>query len=225
MTKTRRHDRGFTLIELLTVITIMAILGGVSISAIPGIRSSYQRKQAVDIVMTTIEQARVAALQSGENVYVILALARDNGVSPDGLIVVGDQPIGSSSTGLVLYTHWVRLPLGVRFRSSLNTLAVSAYPSQVNVVTQLPPIAGNPSYAGFTFNSTGTLAYPASGGLDLALFEGIRGSRGNETARGPSAKAAENGTGSLTDAGLYEVVRLDRYNGRSWMNVSTLVNK
>lgn len=216
--KIRKDDQGFSLVEVLTVLAIMAVLTGLSISAIPGMRSSYDRKTAVDLVMTTIEQARVAALQSGGNTYVVFALAKDSGLSPDAMIVVGDQPIGSTATGLVLYTHWIRMPLGVRFHYLTNTLVASSVPTAVNT-TSLPPLNGNPNFTGFTFNSTGTVSYPATGGLDVALFEGIRSSHMAETAVGPSAKA----TMSLSTSGLYEVIRLSRYSGRSWMDVSNLL--
>ncbi len=208
------------MVELLTVLAIMAVLTGLSIPAIQGARSTYNRQAAVDIVMTTVEQARMAALQSGENVYVILAKATDGGVSPDALIVAGDPAIGSLTTGKVLITRWIKLPLNVRFRSSDGTLAVNDLPSGVTS-DMLPSIGGQPLYSGFTFNSTGTMAYPVSGGLDLALYEGIRKGDGTETAQGASAHA----TDGLSDSGLYEVIRFSRYNGRSWADVSNLLQK
>ena len=226
MSKIRKSNQGFTLVELLVVMAIMLVLIGISVSAIPGIRSTYNRRSAVNRVMGAIELARVSALQSGENVYVIMALARDSGVSDDAIIVAGDPPFGSPTTGEVFYTHWIRLPPNIRFRSSTGTLAVSALPAPPWTTSMLPVTSGSPTYAAFTFNSTGTLSYPASGtgpnsGLDLALFEGIRNSHGVEKAQGASAKA----TLGLTDAGLYEVIRLNRYTGRSWLDISTLIQK
>jgi len=239
-TKSLRSGRGFTLVELLTVLGIMAILFGMTVSAIPGFRSTYNRKSAVDNIMSTIEQARIAALQSGENAYVVLALAQDGGVSPDAMIVAGDPPIGAASTAEIFYTHWIRLPQNIRFLSKGNggagagTLAANiGIPSGVplslagsGTTTKLPMISGNPELVVFTFSSTGTLAYPPSGagpngGLDLALFEGTRNNRGNETALGPSAKA----TSGLSASGFYDVIRMDRYSGRSWADVSTLSQK
>lgn len=220
-----QRSRGFTLVELLTVMAIMALLVSVSIPALSGMRSTYARAGSVDLVMDTIEQAREAALQSGENTYVILALSQDSGVSPDALMVAGDQPIGSTSTDpLVLYTPWKRLPTNIRFRSSADTLVTNALPAAVQSQTStLPRLNGNPVYYGFTFNSTGEIVNPilTTVGLDVALYEGIRDSSGNETAEGASAKATQN----LQDSGLYEVIRLSRYSGRSWMNVSTLLQK
>ncbi len=214
-----KDQRGFSLVEVLTVITVMALLAYLSLPAIQGARSTYQRKAAADIVMETLQNARMSALQSGENVYVIFALATDSGASPDALIVVGDQPIGSPATGPMLFTKWIRLPQNIRFRSSSGTLPVSPMPTQVTG-RMLPSIAGHPTFTGMTFNSTGTLTYPTTGGLEVALFEGIRNGD-TETALGASAAA----TNDLSDSGLYDVVRLDRYSGRSWMEVSSLAQK
>lgn len=228
MNKIQRGKRGFTLVELLSVLVIMLVLGSLSLPAIQGARSTYDRKTAVDLVLSTIEQARVASLQSGENTYVILALAGDSGVSPDALIVAGDPPLGAG-TGEVFYTHWIRLPLNVRFRSSTGTLVTTNTLPTGWSNSMLPPISGNPTYASFTFNSTGTISSPASGsgpngGLDLALYEGTRASshgHSTETALGASAAA----TDKLSDSGLYDVIRLSRYTGRSWADVSTLEQK
>jgi type IV fimbrial biogenesis protein FimU len=212
-------ERGFALIELLMVLAVMAVLVGISIPAITGVRSSYDRNSAVTLVMSAIEQARVDALQSGENAYVVMARTTDSGTSPDALIVVGDPPLGSAATGVIPLTKWIKLPQNVRFLSSTGTLVVSSLPSSVTA-SMLPSVGGNPIYSGFTFNSTGSLQYPASGGLDIALYEGIRAGQ-TETAQGPTAAA----TDGLSDSGLYEVIRLDRFSGRSWMNVSSLAQK
>jgi prepilin-type N-terminal cleavage/methylation domain-containing protein len=237
MNKAKREEQGFSLVELLTVIAIMAVLVGLSIPAIQGMRSTYNRKAAVDLVMSTIEQARVAAIQSGENTYVVMALAKDSGISPDAMMIVGDPPLGSTSAAEIFYTHWVRLPLNVRFRSSTGTLPKNSLPSQV-VSSTLPPLFGgtsNYTYTGFAFDSTGTLWNPPpgsgpNGGLDIALYEGIRNKLLTETAVGASAAAAAGKSGatltSATDTtGIYEVIRLSRYSGRSWADVSTLAIK
>ena len=233
MSRTRKTDHGFSLVELLTVMGIMAVLIGITIPAVSGFRSTYDRKSAVDIVMTTIEQARVAALQSGENVYVVMALATDSGVSPDAMIVMGDPPIGSTATSEIYYTHWIKLPPNVRFLMSNKTMVTSLannFPSTpttafpVNQAT-LPPVGSSPvsaydiSY--FYFNSTGMVVYPTTG-LELALYEGLRtggtGSHGAQKALGPSAAATQG----LSATGLYEVIRLSQYTGRTWMDVSGL---
>jgi hypothetical protein len=196
---------------------IMGILTLVSLPAIEGARSTYTRSAATETVMESVQNARMSAIQSGENVFVIFALATD-GVSPDAIIVAGDQPLGSAASGPILYSRWIRLPTGVRFRSSANTLSVNPLSSTDITSSELPVVAGNPNYFAITFNGNGTLSNPATGALAIALYEGTR-TGASESALGASAKATQN----LSDSGLYDVVRLDRYSGRSWTEVSSLV--
>jgi prepilin-type N-terminal cleavage/methylation domain-containing protein len=223
----RKNRRAFSLVELLTVLAIISLLVFISFPAVEGIRSTYNRKAATEMVMQAVQNARMSALQSGENVSVIFALATDNGVSPDALIVAGDQPLGSPASGPVRYTKWMRLPTGIRFRSSPGTLPTNPLLSSTDITPdQLPAIPGSPTYYAITFNANGTLSSPApgngngEGGLEIALYEGTRNGAA-ETALGASAKATQN----LSDSGIYDVVRLDRYSGRSWMEVSTLAEK
>jgi prepilin-type N-terminal cleavage/methylation domain-containing protein len=223
----QKNKQGFSLVELLTVMAILLLLTGLSVPSILGARSTYYRKAAVDMVMATIEQARVDALESGANTYVIIALSKDSALTPDEMIVVGDQPLGASATGQVFYTHWIKLPLNIRFWSTgPNTLASNNVPLTTSQLSALPPTFDkiSPSFRGFTFDPTGTLINPQSGvGLDLALYEGLRNG-GGETAVGASAAASKAGGSTMSASGIYDVIRMDRYSGRTWAEVSNLIN-
>lgn len=208
---------GFSLIELLSVLAILGVMLGILLPALSGFRSSYERKQAVGTVMGTLERARLAALQSGEDVHVIFARPTDSGSTDDAMIIVGDPPIGSALSGMVLHTRWIKLPKGVRFRGAADTLAVGGLPAGFNG-SILPSIGGTPLYSAITFNSQGRVEYPAGGALDLALFEGYRDSGGAETAGEGSGKATQG----LSDAGQYEVIRLSRFTGRARVDIGTL---
>jgi prepilin-type N-terminal cleavage/methylation domain-containing protein len=67
-----RHRRSvaFSLLELLVVIAIMAVMMSLLLPAVSGFSSTAGRRGAVNILMNTFEQARVAALESGQTVYV-----------------------------------------------------------------------------------------------------------------------------------------------------------
>jgi prepilin-type N-terminal cleavage/methylation domain-containing protein len=228
MRTTRLSNRGFTLIELMTVMAIMAVLLALTIPSMSGIMSTNGRKQAVDTVLSTIEQARIASLENGNNVYVIFAMPTDSGVTSDAMIVVGDPPLGSTSANPILFTRWIMLPRNVRFLASTSTLVTSdsgttGAPTQVQAYlsnNQLPVVNGNPSYAAITFNYSGSLQFPANTPLTLALFEGIRAPDGTQVAQGATASATQN----LSVSGTYDTVRLSKYTGRSWSEVSTLSN-
>ncbi len=218
----RPGARGFTLIELLCVVGIMSMMMGAIVMAIPGFRSTYARKEAIDDVMGTLEQARVAALQAGENVTVIFARPQNGTQGDDAMLVVGTPPLGSPSTASVFYTKWIYLPKGVRFRGETGTLTGTTDNQPAGIdPSALPPLTGNPTYSTVTFNSTGQVTSPASGNLTMALYEGTRTSGTAEQATGASAKATQG----LADSGLYDVIRIARYSGRARVDMDTLQNK
>jgi prepilin-type N-terminal cleavage/methylation domain-containing protein len=226
MRKFSHYHGGFSLVELLTVMAIMAIMVVISIPAIEGVLSTDNRKQAVDTVLQTMEQARIAALQNGVDVYLVLAMPRDSGATPDAMIVVGDPPLASTSSAPILFSKWVRLPKAVRFFAYQGSLVGSdidnsRVPSQVQAyisTDQLPPLSGNPSYAALTFGSTGSLEYPLNTSLTLAFYEGLRSGTGMQIAEGATAKATQN----LSPTGIFDTVRLSPYTGRAWYEVSSL---
>ncbi len=214
-----RAREGFSLIELLSVVAVIGLMLGLLVPAMSGFRSTYERRQATGAVMDTLERARVAALQSGEDVHVVFARPTDEGMAEDAMIIVGEPPLGSLDTRRIFHSKWIKLPKGVRFRGAPDSLAAPALPTP-DLADGLPGIGGNPAFSALTFNSSGQVKYPAGGNLYLALFEGIRGGA-TERAGGGSGQA----TLGLSDSGQYEVIRLSRYSGRARMDVGTLEHK
>lgn len=209
----------FTMVELLVVIAVIILMLGLMIPAISGFSSTYNRRKAVNAVMNTLEQARVAALQSGENVHVIFARRQDP--YEDALIVMGDPPTGSTNTNRVFYTRWIKMPQNVRFRTLNNSLTTTDLPSGITTteISKGGRLDGNPSFSAITFNSTGQVEYPPPGSADnlrLILFEGMRNP--TETASGGSSQGTQN----LSEAGLYEIISLSRYTGRARLDVSAI---
>ena len=213
--------RGFSVLELLCVVGIMSMLTTVIAMAVPGFRSVYARKDAVDTVMNTLENARVAALQAGEDVSVIFARPQDGASGGDAMMVVGTPPLGSVSTNAVFYTKWIYLPKGIRFHGANDTLTGTSDSQPAGISpSALPPLTGSPDYSTVTFNSTGQVASPATGNLTMALYEGTRAGGGVEQATGATAKATQG----LSVSGLYEVIRIARYSGRARVDIGTLQN-
>jgi len=221
----RSQNSAFSLIELLTVMAVVGLMVGMLVPAVSGFGSTYKRKQSTSLVMNTLDQARVAAMRSGENVHVVFARPQ-GGTGEDAMIVVGDQPLGSTNSGSILHTRWIKLPEGIRFRGAAGTVAGGDLPQQVS--TTLGTLQGQwgqsysglpvSAYSGITFNSAGQVEYPPNANLVLALFEGTRSSGGTEAATGGSAQSTEN----LSDSGLYEVIRLSRFTGRPRLEVADL---
>jgi len=203
----------FSLVELLAVIAIISILLVFIAPAIGNFGSTAGRKGAVNILMNTMEQARVAALESGRNVYIVF-LQREF-PERDALVVLrdpdSDAPPGTDYEQL---TRFMQLPKGV--------LLYSGKGSSILNQTSLPPefnsdlVPGNvPSgtLSVLQFNSFGGVAFPTDkNDLLLIVSEGVRGAGGTEAVIG--AKKSQ--------AGGFEIISLRRFTGRASLEVSTL---
>jgi prepilin-type N-terminal cleavage/methylation domain-containing protein len=111
-TPANRRPAGFSLVELLTVVAIMAIMASLLAPAVSGFTSTAGRRSAINLVMNTIDQARVAALEQGRPVHIILA--RRTFPEPDAIQVIREDGNGGFET----LTRWQNLPKGVIFRES-----------------------------------------------------------------------------------------------------------
>ena len=211
--------QAFSLIELLSVIAVISLMAGLVVPSLSGVAGSYGRKQAINAAMNALERARVAALQSGGNVHVIFARPADSSLAPDALIVVGEPPLSSANTKKIFYTPWIKLPQGVHFLGKTDSLAMGSLPAGISS-SALPPIPGSTSYSSITFNSASQVDSPSSQSLRLAIYEGLRS--GNvETAGGGSGRATQG----LSDSGLYDVIKVARFTGRSRVDVATLQSR
>ncbi|MCX6972134.1 MAG: prepilin-type N-terminal cleavage/methylation domain-containing protein [Verrucomicrobia bacterium] len=211
-----RRSRGFSLLELLVVIAIMAVMLSLLLPAISGFSSTAGRRGAVNILMNTFEQARVAALESGRPVYVLLY--RRNFPELDAVMVVRDPEDGVSTSPLERLTKWTKLPKGVLLHDpGAGILSKAALdPTFLGRISPTPQPASGETINYVIFNETGGVAYPSGPSphdRKLYLSEGFRGSGGNEQAISDRKKGQRVGGG-------FEVLSLSHYTGRAQLDIT-----
>ena len=198
------RDRAFSLLEVLVVIAILAIMTTLLVPAIEGFSGSSGRRGAVNLVMGVLDQARVAALEQGRNVHVVLV--RRPFPEQDGILVLREDENGmvvdADGNPVDQLTRWMNLPKGVLFQS-----AIGVFHDDVPFDLPDPPQGGEVlEYARITFGPTGTILHPNGTNNNerrIHLLDGVR--NGNlETPRTQGV----------------EVISVARYTGRPQLDVS-----
>lgn len=197
--RTAGQREGYSLVEMLAVVAILGIMAALLLPAVAAFDSTAARKGAVNIVMNTIDQARVAALERGKEIHIVFAQRRHP--EPDSLLVLSEDENGSHKP----LTRWITLPRGVIF---MDTGIFEAGASDVNP-KNLPGDPGSVlRYGQLTFSSRGTVQFP-SGGDDnrrrIKLADGVR----------------TNGSGraTLKTDGL-DIISVARFTGRPQLDVT-----
>lgn len=199
------------MLELLAVVAITSILMALAIPAISGFTSPTGRKGAVTIVMNTLEQGRVSAIETGREVVVLFW--KKNGTSPsqpdeqDALMVLHRNEADDAWEST---TRWIKLPTGVLFhREDLGSAILTS-----SMTLTLPSLPGNPASTQLRavhFTSSGAVKTPSGSGsgLYIAFTEGQRDPSGSLIVK-------------KQKSGGHEVISLARYTGRSTMDIVDL---
>lgn len=206
--------RGFSLVELLVVMGIIVLLMALLVPAMSGWTGTAGRRGAVNVVMNTLEQARVAALESGRDVYVVFW--RPEFPYQDAIMVLREAE--GNAAELDQLTRWMRLPKGVLLhrpqvgRNIFHPQIV--LPEAVaNALNGLPGenIDSN-EVAVIRFNPSGRIVHPGAEDSLIILSEGVRGTGGTEALISERRQA---GAG-------FEIITLSRPTGRAQLVVSQI---
>ncbi len=199
---------------MITVMAIIVILMALLVPTISGMSSTAGRKGAVNILMNTFEQARVAAIEAGRPVYVIFA--RPDFPDQDAIQVVRETESGSGPYEQL--TKWNRLPKGVLLHTPSageSILTATNYADVFDMGRLAGPIPGNLSQplSVLAFNETGAVDFPtAKANRKLIVSEGVRGTGGTEALLSQKAQGA----------GGFEIISLAKYTGRAQLDVTTV---
>jgi len=219
----KHSAKAFSLVELVVVIGVIALMTSMLLPSIAGFSSTAGRRGAVNIVMNTFEEARVAALESGQNVYVAFADS-DFPISEmrySAFMVFRDatdeekDPNGDGNTSdgqpYVILKKWTRLPKNIAFKRINNSLVPTGGGQTTfsGLKTLMPSTQQDDTFPVLTFNSSGVV----SGGptppnpIQIFLYEGYYGN------------GQDNFTRNAGD--LFEKITLSRYTGRAQLDVTT----
>ncbi len=197
----------FSLVEMLAVIAIISIMLALIAPAIGNFGSTAGRKGAVNILMNTMEQARVAALESGRDVHIVFW--RRQFPERDAIMVVRERAWDDTDPGYEQLTRWMQLPKGVLLHNNHATNILSQPVSTDRVDASLLPGQVPASEIGaLTFNGFGGVIYPNSN-LMLFVADGVRGTDGSEAV-------------FRSDSGIFEIISLRRFTGRASLEVSAI---
>ena len=214
----------FTLLELLVVVVIMCVMMSLLAPAVGSMTSTGGRKGAVTIVMNTLEQARMAAIEKSRDVVVVFW--KKNGTTSaadeqDAILVLRRD----DSNNWEPISRWVKLPKGVLFhvagdndkdaQSEIQSEILKQNSSALAEVTDvaISALPGNPlkvNLGAVQFSSSGAVQLPSTSiGLRIALTEGQRDSSGTLAVK-------------KQKSGGYEVISVARYTGRPTLDITSL---
>jgi len=206
-----RHHRAFSLVELITVIAIITVLAALMAPSFSAYSGTAGRRAAVNTIMNTLEQSRVAALESGRDVYVVFW--RRDFPEQDAIAVFREPEVASAQ--LEQISKWANLPKTILLfkPSSGSNIFTSTLPTGLASQLHFPGSATTPQDSALAlvkFSSSGTVMHPSS---DLLLFlaEGIR-----ENGEDAPRRAEANDP--------FEIISIAKYTGRPTLEVTAIPN-
>ena len=210
--KPLRPAKAFSLIELLVVMAVISLMVALMLPAISGFSGSAGRRGAVNTVMNTFEQARVAALESGRTVYVVFW--RRVFPEADALMVLRETEDGTGTYEQM--SKWIKLPKNILLHQpAAGQSMLSIDPASVLTTGRMPrpvTLTAGESLNVLAFNESGGVAFPLpnKSNRKLIISEGVRDANGTEALIGTQG------------VGGFEIISVSRYTGRSQLDITNL---
>jgi prepilin-type N-terminal cleavage/methylation domain-containing protein len=208
-----RTQGGFSLIELLSVSAVMALMAALLYSALSGFSSPTRRRGAVNVLMNTLDHARIAALESCQTVYV--GFADDDFPIEEmryaSFVVfreTSDEERASGAGNYFVLKKWTKLPRNVAFKRVAGSLVPdSGGQTFPGLNAALPAGQRDETFPSVAFNGSGAVD-GGSNPIQLFLYEGYyAGQQDIQTRKGGD---------------LFEKISLSRYTGRAQFDVTAL---
>jgi len=208
-----RRASGFSLIELLAVMAVIAIMASLIVPAVSGFSSTAGRRGAVNVLMNNFEQARVAALESGQNVYVGFADASFpvEDMRYSAFIVfrnASDEEKAVNGQNYVVLKKWTRLPKNVSIKRINSSIVTENGTGQqfVGLIDSLSTSTQDDTFPVLTFNSSGAIE-GGSNPLQLFLYDGYY-------------MGGQDNFIRSVNGGLFEKISFSRYTGRAQLDIT-----
>lgn len=205
---------GFSLLELVLAIGVVGILVVLIAPSAAGIAGSVNRRGAVEMVMGTLEQARVAAIEGHQRVYLGFA---DGDFPVESMRfaawIVFRETNESELAALptrrfVILKSWTRLPKNIAFVSTGMSLVGGPPTAFPGLSSEVGSGRTDEAFPVVAFNASGAVESPAAP-LRVLLYEGH------------FAGGRDNPLRSLADGGARRVdqISLSPFTGRAQFDV------
>jgi len=154
---------GVTITELLVTMTVIAALALITMPAWSQLTRSQASKTAATLVMSSLEQARIAATSGQKEVWVIFRHSPDN--SRDGLRILSRTGERFTPEGA-----WASLPSGISFQGGTGNLLDERPPENVLSQAVTGGTGGSTySYGALMFQRSGRIGIPKQDGNRLSI--------------------------------------------------------
>ncbi len=211
-----RH--GFSLLEMLLVVSVAGILAALIVPAAAGLTSVAERRGAVESLMGALEQARVAAIESRENVYVGFADA-DFPVQEMRFAAwlvfrdaSEDEMAASPSKRFVVLRKWTRLPKNMAFMRVEASFVGGAPMEFPGLGSEMGASHADEAFPAVAFNPAGAVEQPTSP-LRVLLYKGCF-AEGRDNS--PGGRAARDRA--------VDQISLSRFTGRAQFDIAASGN-